>query len=201
MSAARRATVDTLQADEAKARRAREEALRVVRKQLGRRVDTVDMDPFTAMARGLVADGKHLRALAPTRQIGQMATPSRNRPALFTREQLAALCQYHQLWLNTHVGLGAVDPERIRVDGGGAGDTGAAMARASESRRELRRLREGLGSAAQAEILDWVVIHDRPLEDFCMKAISPISKKVFVQGARYQLLIEAAKALQRQLGY
>lgn len=192
---------DEVQASERNAARAREEALRAVRKQLARRVDTAELDPFTAMARGLVADGKHLRARAPTRQIGQMAAPSRNRPALFSAPQLAALYHFHDRWQAAQVGLGAVDPQRIRVDGGGAGDTGARHARAIEALREYRRLRAGTGSAAQAAILDHVLINDRPLHDFDIGAIYPIKQQNYAAGARIALLVEAAESLRRQLGY
>ncbi|MGP1276014.1 MAG: hypothetical protein ACQRW7_11405 [Caulobacterales bacterium] len=196
-----RAAIDPAQASDASARKARDEALRAVRKALARRVDTADMDPFTAMARGLVSDGKHLRALAPTRQLGQMATPSRNRPALFSRGQLAALYHYHDRWQAAQVGLGAVDPQRIRVDGGGGGDATHRHVHAIEALREYRRLKAGLGSEAQALILEHVLMNDRPLPEFCIGAIYPIKQEKYAGGARIALLIEAADSLRRQLGY
>ncbi|TRO96740.1 hypothetical protein FKB34_01865 [Glycocaulis profundi] len=188
-------------ATEAEAARARRDALKVVRKDLARRPDTADMDPWQALARGLIRDGKHLRALAPTRQIGDMAVPSRRRAAILERGELAALAHYHGLWMETRVGLAAVDPERIRVDGGGGGDIGWRYGRAAESERERKRLRAGLNDPDQASVLDWVVILDQPLENFCMKAICPISHKEYVIGARYQLFLGAARGLRRQLAY
>jgi hypothetical protein len=188
-------------AAEAEAARARRDALKAVCKDLARRPDTADMDPWQALARGLIRDGKHLRALAPTRQIGDMAVPSRRRAAILERGELAALAHYHGLWMETRVGLAAVDPERIRVDGGGGGDIGWRYGRAAESERERKRLRAGLETPVQRDLLDWIVILDQPLENFSLAGIYPISQAKMLQGARYALFLEAARGLRRQLAY
>lgn len=181
----------------------RRAALEAVRKALGRRADTAGFDPVQAMARGLVTDGKHLRALAPTLQIGLMAVAHRRRKEpLLTPRQLAGLCAYHQAWLGMGAGVGAVDPARVRVDGGGAGDGDYARAMACDAARTWEALR---GAVAKADplylgLLDHVVIRDQGIESYEDARTGLYRSAEVKAGIRAVMLASAADALARQIG-
>jgi len=179
------------------------QALEAVRRELGRRADTAEFDPLQALARGLVTDGRQLRALAPTQQIGLMAVPHKRRAsALLTPRQLAGLCAYHAAWLGRAAGVGAVDPGKVRVDGGGAGDGEYARAMACDAERTWQALRAAVAKADPLwlGLLDHVVIRDQGIESYEDARTglygSPKEKAVI----RALMLVSAADVLARQIG-
>lgn len=178
------------------------QALEAVRRELGRRADTADFDPLQALARGLVTEGRQLRALAPTQQIGLMAVPHKRRAsALLTPRQLAGLCAYHAAWLGRAAGVGAVDPARVRVDGGGAGDGEYARAMACDAERTWQALRAAVAAADPLwlGLLDHVVIRDQGIESYEDARTELYEHPKAKAGIRVSMLVSAAEVLARQL--
>lgn len=190
---------EALQVHEDPEAQRRRQAMQAVRKDLRRRVDTADFDPLNAMARGLVTEGKYLRALAPTPQLGLMAVPYKRRPALLTPRQLAALWAYHQAWMGMAASSGVVDPAKVRVDGGGAADAGWAMAKACESAREFKRLRAAIADPLHLALVDHVVLMDQGIESYSDPLISKYSKAEAKAAMRVVMLVAAADALGRKI--
>jgi hypothetical protein len=202
-----RARIKTLaDADEYAQARDRRAAVSQLAAELNRRSQTAEMDPFSAMARGMVASGKDLRALAPTRQLAELGLGRGRNPAVLTRRQLAAACAWHHLWLETRFGAAAVDPARVKVDGGGGGDAELGLLRAAESAKRLKRLREavaadGSSGRTKAELLVWVIEKDAPLKNFSIARLINISGRDQAHGARLLLLTDGLETVARQLGY
>lgn len=207
LSDADQAALDAVAA--AKARRAhkaetpeareRQQALQEVRRKLKRRVDTADMDPMQAMARGLITEGKHIRVLAPTPQVGLMAVAYKRRAALLTPRQVAGLGVYHQAWVGGHADRGVVDPAQVRVDGGGGGDSSWAMARAIESLREFKRLRAAVGDGLTLALIDHVVLFDQDLHSYHDARTAVYSQEKMKGPVRVAGLLQGADAIARKL--
>ncbi|WP_375549461.1 hypothetical protein ABWI01_03460 [Oceanicaulis alexandrii] len=197
---------DNLDADEFEARRDRERLFHQVKAELSRRTQTAEVDVFSAIARGLVSEGKHLRSLAPTKQIAELGLGRGRNPAVLNRKQLAAACAWHHLWLETRYGAAAVDPSRVKVDGGGGGDAELGMIRAAESAKRLKRLhdvvaRDGTRGKTMLELLIWVLEKDLPLKGYSLVKTLNVSGRDQLQGARLLLLTDALSIVARQLGY
>jgi len=174
-------------------------ALKEVSRQMVRRVDTLEFDPLNAMARGVITEGKHLRALSPTPQLGLLSVPYRNRGALISPRQLAAFSVFHGEWLGSQVGVGAVDLARIRVDGGGVGDATWRLARAADSLAAFRRLRAAVGDVSRLQLVDHVVLFDQGLESFNCAVIERVKDRKMQAGMRLSMLLAAADSMARQL--
>jgi len=125
---------------------------------------------YTIMALGAELVGGKISNLAPTKQIGEWAMRRGRRAAWLVRPQVVALCVYHSLHLMSLIGKSGVDPEAVRVDGGGGGSIEFALSNAMDAERERRRAAGSLprldGRPLQAQLIDWVVVHDRPIDDF-----------------------------------
>jgi len=190
---------DPVRRAEAAIRQDRIKALKEVSRQMGRRVDTLEFDPLNAMARGLITEGKHLRALSPTPQLGLLAVPYRNRGALISPRQLAAFSVFHGEWLASQVGVGAVDAARIRVDGGGGGDAGWRLARAADSLAAFRTMRVAVADRWRLQLVDHVVLFDQGLESFNCPSIDRVEDRKMQAGMRLSMLLAAADSIARQL--
>lgn len=201
VKAAREAQATRFDPEERAQEKARRDMAQAVKKELRRRDATFDWDVWSAIARGVISDGKHLRALAPTAQVGQLAVAYKRRPAILSRPQLAALCHYRDLWLATHVGVGAIDPAAIRVDGGGGGDATHRMGKAIDANRELIRLSRTISDPYQRELVDWVVLKDQPLDTYSRGPISQVQLPKSQMAVRYAMLAGGATVLALELGY
>ncbi len=193
-------------AEEYEQARDRRAAVSAIAAELNRRPQTAEMDPFSAMARGMVASGKDLRALAPTRQLAELGLGRGRNPAVLSRRQLAGACAWHHLWLETRFGAAAVDPARVRVDGGGGGDAELGLIRAAESAKRLKRLRDavaadGSSGRTKEQMLVWVIEKDQPLKNFSIERLIKISGENQRHGARLLLLTDGLETVARQLGY
>lgn len=197
---------DAVDADEFAARRDRERLYHQVKAELSRRTQTAELDVFSAIARGLVTDGKHLRALAPTKQIAELGLGRGRNPAVLNRKQLAAACAWHDLWMESRYGAAAVDPSRVKVDGGGGGDAELGLIRAAEAAKRLQRLRDvvaldGTHGKTKLELMVFVLEKDQPLANYSLLKILNVSGRDQLQGARLLLLTDALSTVARQLGY
>ena len=197
---------DQVDADEFAARRDRERLFHQVKADLSRRTQTAELDVFSAIARGLVTDGKHLRALAPTKQIAELGLGRGRNPAVLNRKQLAAACAWHDLCMESRYGAAAVDPSRVKVDGGGGGDAELGLIRAAEAAKRLQRLRDvvardGTHGKTKLELMVFVLEKDQPLQNYSLVKILNVSGRDQLQGARLLLLTDALSTVARQLGY
>jgi len=159
---------------------------------------------YTIMALGAELVGGKISNLAPTKQIGEWAMRRGRRAAWLVRPQVVALCVYHSLHLMSLIGKSGVDPEAVRVDGGGGGSIEFALSNAMDAERSRRRASASLprmaGHPLQAQLVDWVVIHDRPIDDFKIGNILKMSADKSLAIAKRTLFWEASTHLADHFG-
>jgi hypothetical protein len=182
---------------EREAAKARLSALRSIADDYARTSGIDFVQACTALATGMVRDGRVLRALAPTAQLGEMAAGRGRNPGWISPRQLSALSLFHDLHMARLIGCGSVDLERPRVQGGGAGDMMQALIHGADAAKAYSIARESFCAPAVQRIVDWVVILDRPIDDFSLSREFPLDKRDYVKGARRVLLLQGAWDLAR----